>query len=257
MKKSFIKVSLIGLLAVSMPVSFTSCKDYDDDIEAVNQKTDGLSNQLAALEAALANAQSAATAAQKTADEAAKAAADAKAAGDNAAAKAAEAKAEAQKALAAAESAKAEAIEAAVAKVNELLKGYASAEDLATLAGTVEGIQKGLSELTEDLKDLDAEVDQNARAITAIQTQIEALQNFEEATNKDLTSIKSDLESLKSQIAGKISEEDVNKLLNTAKEDITKEIGTAVGDAISTLKGVLSNRLTSVTLVPDLYIDGI
>ncbi len=257
MKKTFIKVSLIGLLAVSMPFSFTSCKDYDDDIEAVNQKTDGLSNQLAALETALANAQSAAAAAQKTADEAAKAAADAKAAGDAAAAEAAEAKAEAQKALAAAESAKAEAIEAAVAKVNELLKGYASAEDLATLAGIVEGIQKGLSELEEDLKDLGVEVDQNALAITALQTQIEALVKFEAKTEADLTTIKSDLEDLKSQIAGKMSEEDVIKLLTAAKEDITKEIGTAVGDAISTLKGVLSNRLTSVTLVPDLYIDGI
>lgn len=257
MKKTFIKVSLIGLLAVSMPFSFTSCKDYDDDIEAVNQKTDGLSNQLAALETALANAQSAAAAAQKTADEAAKAAADAKAAGDAAAAEAAEAKAEAQKALAAAESAKAEAIEAAVAKVNELLKGYASAEDLATLAGIVEGIQKGLSELEEDLEELGAVVDQNALAITAIQTQIEALVKFEAKTEADLTTIKSDLEDLKSQIAGKMSEEDVIKLLTAAKEDITKEIGTAVGDAISTLKGVLSNRLTSVTLVPDLYIDGI
>lgn len=258
MKKTFIKVSLIGLLAVSMPFSFTSCKDYDDDIEAVNQKTDGLSNQLAALEAALANAQSAAAAAQKTADEAAKAAADAKAAGDNAAAEAAAAKAEAQQALAAAESAKADAIEAAVAKVNELLKGYASAEDLATLAGTVEGIQKGLSELEDDLKELNTVADQNAKAITAIETQIASLVNFKNATGKDFVeSVISDLEDLKSQIAGKMSEEDVNKLLTAAKEDITKELGAAVGDAISTLKGVLSNRLTSVTLVPDLYIDGI
>ena len=113
MKKTFIKVSLIGLLAVSMPFSFSSCKDYDDDIAAVNKKTDGLSSQLAALEAALANAQSAAAAAQQSADEATKAAD--------------EAKAEAQKAIVAAETAKAEAIEAALAKVNELMSGYASA----------------------------------------------------------------------------------------------------------------------------------
>lgn len=243
MKKTFIKVSLIGLLAVSMPFSFSSCKDYDDDIAAVNKKTDGLSSQLAALEAALANAQSAAAAAQQSADEATKAAD--------------EAKAEAQKAIVAAETAKAEAIEAALAKVNELMSGYASAGDLSKLAGTVEGIQKGLNELTEDLKALDAEVDQNSRAITALNTQIAALEKFELATNQDLTALKNDLAGLKSQLATKVSEEDVNKLLNAAKEDITKQIGSAVADAISTLKNVLSNRLTSVTLVPDLYVDGI
>lgn len=243
MKKTFIKVSLIGLLAVSMPFSFSSCKDYDDDIAAVNKKTDGLSSQLAALEAALANAQSAAAAAQQSADEATKAAD--------------EAKAEAQKAIVAAETAKAEAIEAALAKVNELMSGYASAGDLSKLAGTVEGIQKGLNELTEDLKALDADVDQNSRAITAINTQIAALEKFELATNQDLTALKNDLAGLKSQLATKVSEEDVNKLLNAAKEDITKQIGSAVADAISTLKNVLSNRLTSVTLVPDLYVDGI
>lgn len=253
MKKTFLKVSLIGLLSVSMPFSFTSCKDYDDDISSLNQKTDGLSNQLTALESALSDAKAAAAAAQKAAEDAAAAAQAAQTTGDAAAQEAAEAKQEAQAAAKAAADAKAEAIEAAVDQVKELLKGYASADDLSKLAGTIEGIQKGLSDLEEDLKALDAEVDQNARAITAINTQIAALQKFEEATGKDLTSIKNEIADLKSQLNDKVSEDDVNKLLAAAQENVTKQIN----DAVSTLKDVLSNRLTSVTLVPDLYIDGI
>lgn len=293
MNKKFLRMSLIGLLAVLMPFSFTACEDYDDDINAVNLKTDGLSSQLTTLESALKDAQAAIDGAQKTADAAVAAAADAKAAaaaaqatGDaaaaaaaDAAAAAAEAKAEAQKAIAAAETAKAEAIEAAMAQVKEMLKGYASASDLATLAGTVEGIQKGLNTLTNDLKALDEEVNQNARAITAIETQIAALEKFEEATNKDLSSIKDELTSIKNDITGiknelntKMTEEDVNKLLNSARTEITKEISeavagskeeiteaytSAIATAISTLKNVISNRLTSVTLVPELYVGGI
>lgn len=257
MKKTFLKVSLIGLLAVSMPFSFTSCKDYDDDISSLNQKTDGLSSQLTALQSALSDAQAASAAAAKAAEDAAAAAKAAQATGDAAAKAAAEAKQEAEAAAKAAADAKAEAIEAAVAQVQQLLKGYASADELSKLAGTIEGIQKGLSTLEDDLKALDADVDENTRAITAINTQISALQKFEEATGKDLASIKSELADLKSQLDSKMSKDDVDALLRTAKEDITKQINSAVADAISTLKDVLSNRLTSVTLVPDLYIDGI
>lgn len=239
MRKHFLKVSLIGLLAVSMPMSFTSCKDYDDDIEALQNSNADLSNQLSALQAALTANQQAAAAAQTAAD-AAKAAAD-------------EAKQEAELAKKAAAEAKAEAIEEAIDQVKSMLSGYATSAQLATLAGTVEGIQKGLSTLEASLKEANAEIDENARAIEAIKVQVAALEKFQAETGKDISAIKAEIESLKSQLNSKITKDEVNALLNEANAKLTKELNSAV----STLQGVISNRLSSITLVPNLYIDGI
>ncbi len=239
MRKHFLKVSLIGLLAVSMPMSFTSCKDYDDDIEALQNSNADLSNQLSALQAALTANQQAAAAAQTAAD-AAKAAAD-------------EAKQEAELAKKAAAEAKAEAIEEAIDQVKSMLSGYATSAQLATLAGTVEGIQKGLSTLEASLKEANAEIDENARAIEAIKVQIAALEKFQAETGKDISAIKADIEALKTQLNSKITKDEVNALLNEANAKLTKELNSAV----STLQGVISNRLSSITLVPNLYIDGI
>ena len=239
MRKHFLKVSLIGLLAVSMPMSFTSCKDYDDDIEALENSNADLSNQLSALQAALTANQQAATAAQTAAD-AAKAAAD-------------EAKQEAELAKKAAAEAKAEAIEEAIDQVKSMLSGYATSAQLATLAGTVEGIQKGLSTLEASLKEANAEIDENARAIEAIKVQVAALEKFQAETGKDITAIKADIEALKAQLNSKITKDEVNALLNEANSKLTRELNSAV----STLQGVISNRLSSITLVPNLYIDGI
>lgn len=253
MRKHFLKVSLIGLLAVSMPMSFTSCKDYDDDIEALENSNADLSNQLSALQAALTANQQAATAAQSAAD-AAKAAADAAQNSADAAAKeAAAAKQEAELAKKAAAEAKAEAIEEAIDQVKSMLSGYATSAQLATLAGTVEGIQKGLSTLEASLKEANAEIDENARAIEAIKVQVAALEKFQAETGKDITAIKADIEALKAQLNSKITKDEVNALLNEANAKLTKELNSAV----STLQGVISNRLSSITLVPNLYIDGI
>lgn len=239
MRKHFLKVSLIGLLAVSMPMSFTSCKDYDDDIEALQNSNADLSNQLSALQAALTANQQAAAAAQTAAD-AAKAAAD-------------EAKQEAELAKKAAAEAKAEAIEEAIDQVKSMLSGYATSAQLATLAGTVEGIQKGLSTLEASLKEANAEIDENARAIEAIKVQVAALEKFQAETGKDISAIKAEIESLKTQLNSKITKDEVNALLNEANAKLTRELNSAV----STLQGVISNRLSSITLVPNLYIDGI
>lgn len=253
MRKHFLKVSLIGLLAVSMPMSFTSCKDYDDDIEALENSNADLSNQLSALQAALTANQQAATAAQSAAD-AAKAAADAAQNSADAAAKeAAAAKQEAELAKKAAAEAKAEAIEEAIDQVKSMLSGYATSAQLATLAGTVEGIQKGLSTLEASLNEANAEIDENARAIEAIKVQVAALEKFQAETGKDISAIKAEIESLKSQLNAKITKDEVNALLNEANAKLTKELNSAV----STLQGVISNRLSSITLVPNLYIDGI
>ncbi|MCD8474254.1 MAG: hypothetical protein LRY34_00300 [Bacteroides graminisolvens] len=50
MKKNFVKVVLLGALAFSTTVSFVGCKDYDDDIDAVNAKVDELTKSLSDLQ---------------------------------------------------------------------------------------------------------------------------------------------------------------------------------------------------------------
>lgn len=42
MRKTFLKVSLITCLAIASSAAFTGCKDYDDDINAINERIDQL-----------------------------------------------------------------------------------------------------------------------------------------------------------------------------------------------------------------------
>lgn len=232
MRKTFLNVSLISLLAFAVPVSFTSCKDYDDDIQRVDTENKELSDQLATLQAAV-------DANKKAADAAALAAQAAQTAAD----KAAQEAALAQKAAA---DAKVEAINEAMSQVKELLKGVPTAEQLSKLSGQIEGIEKGLSTLK-------GTVDEHEKAISALKIQVAALEKFEEATGKDLSTIKGQISDLESKISSAMTKDDVDKVLKEANESVQK----TVNASISTLQGVISNRLTSITLVPDTYIDGI
>ena len=42
MKKKFVRVMLFGALALATGASFVGCKAYDDDIDAVNARVDGI-----------------------------------------------------------------------------------------------------------------------------------------------------------------------------------------------------------------------
>lgn len=65
MKKNFVKVVLLGALAFSTTVSFVGCKDYDDDIDGLNESlaatNSDLSSKATALEASIASLKSAQT----------------------------------------------------------------------------------------------------------------------------------------------------------------------------------------------------
>ena len=50
MRKTFLKVSILGMLTVGMAAGFTSCKDYDDDIKELNTKFDALQKDLKAIQ---------------------------------------------------------------------------------------------------------------------------------------------------------------------------------------------------------------
>lgn len=225
MRKSILKWSLMGALILSVPVSFNSCKDYDDDISTVNQKNDELSSQLKSLQTAL---------------EAAKQ-------------EAAQAKADADLAKEAAAKAKAEAISEVMKQVNDLIAKTATKEELSELAGKISGIESSLNQLKGDVNEL-------AKWKQAVDIQIKALEEFQknaESTLDDLQSIKDAINNLKGIQAQLNQNTSDIALLKTQIEGISSQISSSVSSHINTLAGVLALRLTSITLVPTAYVDGI
>ena len=152
MKKKYLNLFVCSLLLGGFTTGLVSCKDYDDDITALNTSTDGLSKQLASLQTALQSAQDAATAAQSAADRAMAAAQEAQQAGDAAMAAAQQAEAEAELAKKAAADAKAEAIAAVIEQLKPLIDANESANAenaaaIAALKGRIDGIEQGLAKI--------------------------------------------------------------------------------------------------------------
>ena len=185
MNKKFLSAILFGALMVTSTGTFVSCKDYDDDIDDLKAQIDAnksdcassiqaLQNQAAALQTAL-------TTAQATADAAKTAAAAAQSTGDKALAAAEAAKA-------AAATAKAEAIAEAIKEVEALKawveEGYATKEELAVaitaVDGKIEGIEAGLSELTNYVLGLEEQLgtlrSQALSSIVALQEDLDLQQ---------------------------------------------------------------------------------
>ncbi len=152
MNKKFLSAILFGALMVTSTGTFVSCKDYDDDIDNLQEQINKLAtkedmtSQIATLQAALN------TAAKDASDALTKAAAAetaAKAAGDDAAA----AKAAADKAVA---DAKAEAIKAVQAEIATLKKEVEESTDAALkeMAGKVDAATKKVEDIVGKIADM-------------------------------------------------------------------------------------------------------
>ena len=160
MYKKFLNAILFGALILGSAGTITSCKDYDDEIDEINQRISGLSglsDQLGTLTSQLSTAASEASAAKSSAAAALTAAQEAAAKAVEVGDAAAKAAAEAAVATATAESAAAEAKEAAIA---------AAKKEIEALAAKIDAAPKGLSD--EDIAKLKAEVDKATAKVTAI-----------------------------------------------------------------------------------------
>ena len=252
-KKSLLNLAMCSLLLGSMPMGLVGCKDYDGDIKDLNTTTGDLSSQISSLKTALDAANTAAT----------NAANDAKAAAD----KADTATQEVALAKKAAEEAKAEAIAAAIAEVEKLQSQMSdmnaeTAKELAALSGRIDGIEKGLSNIDltkvdEMLGGLSTQIQEANTQISAINVQLKAL----ESLKTDVPAMKSSIEAIQADLKTVKGKAEANTAsINEIKGDLAKistKISTEVSNAINTIAGILSQRLTSVTLVPELYVGGI
>ncbi len=279
MNKKFVSMIVCSmLLSGGLATTMVSCSDDNkEDITNLKDATADLNKQLAALQSALTANQDAA---KQAADAAARALAEAQEAakkGDTALQEAKNAAAEAELAKKAAATAKAEAIQEVIAQLKPLIDAASklskeNADAIAKLAGRIDGIEKGLSNI--DLSDINAQlggqataIAANAQAIQALQTQMAALANLQQELAAHSTAISgldakvaaieaalAELQSLKADVqANKASIEDVKSQLAAISAKISSEIS----NAVNTLAGVLTQRLTSVTLMPELYVGGI
>lgn len=96
-------------------------------------------------------------------------------------------------------------------------------------------------------------VDEFEKYKKALDVQIKALELFAESTQTDISSIKEELLTIKENLANLGSAEDMKDLITEANNKLSQEINAN----ISTLAGVLANRLTSIAFVPKTNINGI
>lgn len=240
---------MAALLLGGSATGFVSCKDYDDDITEINANADGLSKQLDTLQTALGQANEAAKAA----------AADAQRALE----KGNQAEATAALAKEAAATAKAEAIQAVIDQLKPLIDGKASQEDLIKLAGKIEGIEKSLNNI--DLTDINkqlGDLKEQVKAIATIQGQISALEAFKTALeNAKITEKVALIDNIVKQLGDleksvKANSDNIDAIQAELK-GISAKISSEVSNAVNTIAGTMVNRLTSVTLIPELYVGGI
>ena len=294
MNKKFMNALLFSAALLSAGV-VTSCKDYDDDIDELRELINQNATLGETLQTQLNTLQSAAQAAQTAADNAA---AEAKAA----AAAADEAKAQAAAAQSAAEQAKADAIAAAAAdleaykaEVTELLGAKADAtaldeldsrlaQELADLAGKIEGIESGLAD--EITSALDVRITSNTNEInnikdllatltagaTDLEVQKATLEKYaallsENGLQADITEVSSriddavtEINTLKSKVEANTTDLNAAKAdINTLKTDVAgiRSDITEINGDLAQLHILVAARLNSITFAPNAFVDGV
>lgn len=226
MKKHLLKVFLLSAFVATSGMMFTSCKDYDDDIDKVNGRLDQLeSGKLADVESQIAAINTSITsleAAYKAADAELKEALE-KQASDLATAKS--------------------DLEASIKSLNETHDADIQklTGDLSTLSSKVESYNKTLSEEIEAVaKDLTDNyydkktIDEKLAALDSkFAGQISALDAKITACNEAIDAIEAQIETMKEQIAGKVNQSDYDAFTQATNEALQ-----ANAQAISVLEAL-------------------
>jgi predicted nucleic acid-binding Zn-ribbon protein len=268
MKRKFFSTLLMGAFFIASMSMFTSCKDYDDDINSNKDAITALQKQLTTLQAALDQAKADATAAHATfltKTEAASTYATQATVSD------------AVKALQTemAKLATADQLQSAIDDLKTLIGGKASTEDLQALSTKVDGINTSLNTLTEDVKGLKSAQDDLTLAIKAANDNIDAQQKALDAFKTAVSTTYATNEALKNYVTtsdytAKIKDlEDQISTLKASAGD-AKSIEELKGDMqklsdkvdklsanINVLTFLVNSKLTSLVLKPEYYWQGI
>lgn len=239
------KVWTLASLMILGGGGIVSCSDdYDDDIKKNESAINGLSTQLTALQTALDQAKSDAQSAHAkfvTQTELNNVEAATKAAAQEAAA-----------------TAKAEALTEAINQCKALISGKADQTALDALSNKVNSIDATLNKLGDV-----ATQDDLKAAKENLQAQINALNYLKEIlpAGTDFQSIINELATLKAEL--EVAQDKLNNLkptdvsdIKTTMNSLSQKVNEFSSD-INVLTVLVNKMLTSVTLIPQLYSDGI
>ena len=251
MRKKYLSALLFGALLFASAGTFTSCKDYDDDINGLKEQIDGqegVNSKITAIESTISNLQSAQSGLQSAIDAAESAAQQAALAAQNAAIEAAKTDLEAVKAeLQAAATADKEALQAAIDAANESLSEVAgrvqTLEQFKTnTEASLEALGQADANLQNAISGLEASVAANAEQIgknkAAIEAQVAALEEYKTLTGADIDALKSSIEAIE---AGQLTEDMANK--------IAEQVTEIVGAELDLISAAYSNMVTHVELL--------
>ena len=280
MRKKILSTLLMGALVTASMSTFTSCKDYDDDINNLQTQIDALTplktvktelqteiaNLKKQLEAKDAQLQESITKLQ--------------AAGE------AQAKQITEKVtkLAADVSgleARVKTAEEALSKVNKALEGKASKEELKELAGKVAAVESSLVEPLKQIKDLKAgledvktaqeglkaDIDEQKAALEGYKTRLEALEK-QGVSEADFKKIYDKIDEAKKALEDRLSKVEAD--LAKKSKEFSTEIAQLKADAkalsdrvdevnknVNVLNVLLPTELRSIVFAPDSYYWGV
>ena len=255
MNKKYLSALLFGAVMIASTGTFTSCKDYDDDIqnlqEQINAQKSTLEDKVAAVETTIKTLQDAQASLEQAIADAESAAL--KAAQEAQAAAIAQAKADLEDAkselmaLIEANSDKTEAVQKQLAEI---------AGEIQTLQQFKSNTEKTLANLAaadvainSTITDLAADVAENAKKIganeTAIEAQKTALENYKKsndaAVQENADAIDQLIEDLKALEAGQLTEAKV--------QEIAEQVTKAVSADLDMISAAIAKMVTHVELV--------
>ena len=249
MKKRIFGMLLMGAMVIASMSMFTSCKDYDDDINNLQKQIDGITAQN--LQSQLTTLQTALSTAQKAADDAKSAAAAAQTAADKA-----------QKtADAAAKEQTVKDLQTAIDDLKKIISGEADGK-IKELLASVASISENLV-TAEDVKKLLAEEGFASEAVVKdMQSQIKALEAYKKAlegaglTSADVAALTKKINDAIATLEALTKEGGSLDAIKKVAEDANKAVA-GVNDNINILNVFVKRNLSSLVLRPDTYFGGI
>ena len=264
MRKKYLSALLFGALLVASAGTFTSCKDYDDDINNLeqsiqNQKTE-LDGKITALESSISSLQAAQNAIDtkiaEVQDAAEKAALEAqKQAIATASAELQSVKEELEKSIAN-NASDIEALKAASASVEEKMTEVVGRIEVleafqVSTTETIDKLNQAVTSLQNQITSIEQNVAENAEQIgknkASIEAQIKALEEYK-ASNDEALQGKQDqidqlIADLKELEAGQLTEAKVNEIAAKVTEELNGKL--------SLLEAAFNKKVTHVSLAID------